>query len=93
MLKHLLQAPPVNISPNKGFLSQIMAWFTTDHIAAIIVLVICVAFVMTLWKMIKGHPIVLLVIVIIALVAAGVLTFKHPNGQAPQPIIPLPKGH
>lgn len=86
-------APPVNISPNKGFLSGITAWFTQEHLVALAVAVIVTVFVWKCWKMIISHPVIFAVLVIIGLVIGGFLTLKHPAGRAPAPIVPLPKGH
>lgn len=86
-------APPVNISPNKGFLSGITAWFTQEHLVALAVAVIVTVFVWKCWKMIISHPVIFAVLIIIGLVIGGFLTLKHPAGQTPAPIVPLPKGH
>lgn len=82
--------PPVNVQTNtKG----VMAWFTQQHVVGLLVAAICVALVMSFWKMIKGHPILLVIVVFIAVAAAGYISFKHPSGAAPPPVVPLPKGH
>jgi hypothetical protein len=90
MFQRILLDPPVNIHTNP---SGLTAWFTQDHMVGVAVLVICVVFVMSLWKMIKGHPVILLIVVFIALVAFHLITVPHPNGSAPPPVVPLPKGH
>lgn len=85
--------PTIPVDKGAGLVDHLLAWFTPDRIAFIVILFLCTLFVIKTWRMLVSHPVIFAVLVIFALVAAGVVSFgggAFSHHGPPPPAVPLP---
>lgn len=80
----LLLAPP---SPVQVHTNGLTAWFTAEHVAQVGAILLVAIFVMTIWRILKGHPVIFVIVAIFVLVIGGYMTFNtgKVGGTRPAP--------
>jgi hypothetical protein len=87
-MRYLLAPGDIPTGGAKGFAAGLAAWFTPEHIGGVLALLVVAVFVAKLWKVLMGHPVLFVVVLILAGVALGFVTLTPPRDPGHQPLVP-----